>query len=221
MPAHHPTRTSPSQVERRCEICQTVFFAPPWCVRRGGARFCDRECSGVDRRRAPRRERQFVNGYVLIVVEGRLVSEHRWVMEHVIGRPLLSSEHVHHVNGKRDDNSPENLVVMSRSEHTRLHRREQSERARRPRMCTTCQRTVTKIEGKGMCPACYARQRRINRNGGVYRPPMRLTDDDVATIRALRPTCTLRILAERFGVSKRHISAIARGESRRTPRVIQ
>ncbi len=40
-----------------------------------------------------------------------LVLEHAKVMSEVIGRPLLRDENVHHINGVRGDNRPENLEL--------------------------------------------------------------------------------------------------------------
>ena len=52
------------------------------------------------------------NGYVIARDEsGRPAPEHRMVMERLIGRRLARGETVHHINGARHDNRPENLEL--------------------------------------------------------------------------------------------------------------
>ena len=50
------------------------------------------------------------------------ILEHRLSMAMKIGRPLKPTELVHHINGDKMDNRPENLAIAERSKHSQEHR---------------------------------------------------------------------------------------------------
>lgn len=55
------------------------------------------------------------DGYVIVWTPYGERLEHRVVIEQYIGRPLSDSEIVHHRDGDKSNNDPENLAVMSQS----------------------------------------------------------------------------------------------------------
>lgn len=59
----------------------------------------------------------------MILVRGThtYIPRARLVMQAVLKRTLGDSEHVHHINGIKDDDRPANLTVLTRAAHTALH----------------------------------------------------------------------------------------------------
>lgn len=121
-----------NQVVKPCEVCGTAIKSSP--SRGAQRRFCSKACDGTGRtKRAMERmhngkaARKDKNGYVLVwepehpskVFHG-WIYEHRLVAEKALGRYLTSKEAVHHKNGIKDDNRPENLEVMDGLAHAVL-----------------------------------------------------------------------------------------------------
>lgn len=96
-----------------CLNCGTEFTAKVSLKRK----CCSRSCAAIHTNTAGYKhypvgaERPHGTGYRMTNTETGWVMAHRLVVEQQLGRPLEKHERVHHKNGNRADNRPENLEL--------------------------------------------------------------------------------------------------------------
>jgi hypothetical protein len=129
-PAHYsrwkkygdPLGVAPPRLPRICSVegCGERVIARNWC----GIHYSrwQRHGDPLTMHRAGNGEGTISPaGYRLKYSGGRVRLEHHLVVEEALGRLLRPDEMVHHINHDKLDNRLENLQIMTRSEHTRLH----------------------------------------------------------------------------------------------------
>ena len=107
---------------RRCGACKGVI-ADPTCHERKGRKGAQHpRYLPIGSRYKHQSSAGFIYWRIKVGDPDVWRYEHRVIMERLIGRPLLHSEHVHHKNDNTLDNeTPGNLVLLPHGEHTRLH----------------------------------------------------------------------------------------------------
>ena len=95
------------------------------------------------------------------------VREHRMVMSDYLGRKLSQKEQVHHINGIKDDNRIENLMIIGISEHISLHHNGVKKPRKGSELCwyPSCDR-VTRSR-YGLCTRHYKQQWIRLKNGKI------------------------------------------------------
>jgi hypothetical protein len=173
------------KVKAICQQCGNNFFTYPAWIRKGGGKFCSKECHSLSQMKNGISIHN--DGYIAIKLPDHprankwgFVYEHILVAEKKIGRPLNNEEVVHHVNGNPADNNPDNLFIFdSLANHAAHHANQRiiadGVNPETEKRCPRCKQVLLKSSfskssshGKkclsSMCKPCrveYERERRL------------------------------------------------------------
>lgn len=125
-------------VNKLCQVCGKEFYVQQWQIKKGVGRFCSPKCrvaylsiifSGQNSPAWKGEDHSYIDtdGYVQVRSPNHPKAINKYikrailVAEKKLGRPLKLGEITHHINQIRDDDRLENIIIMTRAEHNRIH----------------------------------------------------------------------------------------------------
>ena len=131
---------SGGKIISKCRFCKKEILIYPNRIKRIKSKdkfiFCSHKCKGkwqtkylLSEKHPSWKGGKWIDklGYIYVSarnhpnkVHNGYIFEHRLVVEKKIGRYLRQDEHIHHLNGIKDDNRPENLAITNNKDHDRM-----------------------------------------------------------------------------------------------------
>lgn len=140
----------------------------------------------------------------------------RFIMYEHIGRPLLKTEIVHHINGDKSDDRIENLIILTRKEHTSHHvsgNNNTNYTNFRMKICPQCQKEIIRTNDNNFvrntccskeCRAAYYKKERGCNT--------KITQQIADKIKTLKGLIGSRKIALIFEISPTQVKRILRGD---------
>ena len=118
------------KIATNCEQCGQPIERPPCHIK--SHTFCSTKCLGIWNAQTRCGDRcarwnggKYTNpdGYLFTRQEdGSYRQDHRLEVERHLGRRLTSDEIIHHIDGNKQNNLYSNLMIVTRSEHAKIHK---------------------------------------------------------------------------------------------------
>ena len=144
-------------VDCKCQQCGKTFQRFPRDLRRGGGKFCSKACHSASQLGTGKGRWKMPDGYIRVSKARGSTPEHRKIMEEHLGRKLQPHEQVHHINGVKDDNRIENLMVVTPKQHAVFHLTLKDKWAKAHDRCVECGKTDYPHKANGRCRLCHDR----------------------------------------------------------------